>query len=331
MKVLITGATGFIGTHLTREICRQGHICRCLVRDIDRTGRFADHPGRVEIFRSNLADRESLRGVAQGIDVVYHLAAEGDVWSWGQSSKEKHFATNVEGTENLLGECLQASIRRFVHFSSTAAMGYCRDDVLEENDPCEPLTSYGKSKLAGEKVVLSYWRDHRVPAVILRPCAVYGPGGTGAFLKITRLAKKGIWFRIGREKNFFPLIHVRDVVRAALLAGEKGVPGEIYLIAPRESLDLGDLRRLILEKLGIKRPYISVPASLARTAAWLMEQTAKISRSDPWIARKELRTIFRPRVYDIGRSRTTLGFDPAVSIEDAVQETLAWFRREGYI
>jgi len=331
MRILVTGATGFVGSHLVRELCRQGNVCRCLVRNPDRLGELADLSGRVELFQGDVTDRKSLRNIARGIDVVYHLAAQRKTLSENSSMRQRLVQINVLGTENILRECLSSSLQKFVHFSSTAAMGFCRDGVLGEDDVGHPESAYGKSKLAGERLVQAYVKERHIPAVILRPCAVYGPGGQGVFLKLARLAKQGMLVNIGRGKNYLSLIFVADVVRAAILAGTKGNPGEVYLIAPEIAFDFDEIRTATLEYFNIRRPHPSVPVFLAGPGAELVETLARIFSLAPWVGRKEWRSIFQPHRYDISRAKTRLGFSPADPSTTSLRETLAWFRQGNLI
>jgi len=167
--VLVTGGSGFIGSHLVEILLAQGHAVRCLLRDPGRPRWLAGLP--VEIQRGDCTDPASLISAVQGVEQVFHLAGVTRA-----RRRRDYFLHNLRGTGNLLRACATADNppRRFVFLSSQAAAGPSRDGrPLTEDDAPAPLTAYGLSKLAAEKAVLGY--AHRLPTVVLRPSTVYGP------------------------------------------------------------------------------------------------------------------------------------------------------------
>lgn len=329
MRVLVTGATGFIGAHLVQALISEGNSCRCLVR------RTSDLSGLkelgAEIFSGDLTDPKSLQGVARDIDIVYHLAAEGHVSAVSDNANKRFKKINVHGTENLAKECLDAPINRFIHFSSTAAMGLINRHILDESIPCEPSTPYQISKFDSEQIILSFWKEHSFPGLVLRPCLVYGPGEGSEFLKLCRLIKKGLFPKIGKGLNLMPIVHVKDVVDAAIIAARKGRLGEIYLIASQRSFQLEYIRRLILEVMGIKRPYIYVPESWAILVAGIIERLAEISRSTPIVTRKNIKSTITDRKFDISKARRELGYMPSVGIKFGIEKTVEWYLQKGLL
>ncbi len=329
MRVLITGATGFIGNYLVHALLSEGNSCRCLVR---RTSDLSSlEESGVEIFSGNLTDPKSLKGVARDIDVVYHLAAEGHVSAMSDEANKRFKEINVHGTENLVKECKDYPVHRFIHFSSTAAMGLINRPVLDENIPCQPATPYQRSKFDSEQVILSFWKKHGFPGLIIRPCLVYGPGGRSEFLKLCRLIKKGLFPKIGKGLNLMPIVHVKDVVDAALRACSRGRPGEIYLIASRRSFELQYVRRLILEAMGINRPYIYVPKSLAIIGAGIIERIARISKRTPLVTRKNIKSSITDREIDISKAMRELEYIPSVELNDGIKKTVEWYLQEGFL
>jgi len=172
---LVTGATGFVGGHLLRALTARGERCRCLVRSQRKAAWLTDHDN-VEVVEGDLTRPNTLIGIARGVRTVYHLAAEGHVSAVSREAFQRFVAVNVDGTRNLLNECIGAPIHKFVHFSSTAAMGLIRKTVVDEADTPQPRTPYQRSKLASERTSLALGQEHGVPIVVLRPCMIYGPG-----------------------------------------------------------------------------------------------------------------------------------------------------------
>ena len=329
MRALVTGGTGFIGQHLLRALRERGVGCRALARPESDTAALAGLD--IEWARGDLTDPASLRGIAAGVDVVYHLAATGHVAALTEEEYRRFRQVNVEGTRNLLAACQGERLSRFVHFSSTAAMGTIRRKRIDETTPCQPITPYQKSKRESELAALAAWRQWGVPVVALRPCMVYGPGGAGEFVKFCRLFARGVFPRVGRGANLTPLVHVADVVQAAWLAGERGRPGEVYLVAGERSYPLAELRAEILAALGLRRPYLYLPLWLALAGAGALEIMSKITGGAPPVTRRNILSTTASRVFDIGKARAELGYRPAVALQKGVRETVGWCQERGLL
>jgi len=326
MNILVTGSTGFVGGHLVRALSEQGDRCRCLVRPTSDRSRLEKLPN-VEFVEGDITQPETLEGIAEACDVVHHLSAEGHVSAISEEAFQRFVRVNVEGTRNLLDECAKRSVERFVHFSSTAAMGLIREPVVDETCEPQPATPYQRSKLESETAALAYHADGRVPVLVLRPCMIYGVGGYGEFAKWMRLMRKGAFPRVGLGRNLTPLVHVLDVVQAALLAGERGVPGETYLVTGPRSYPLAELRKHILAACGVRRPYWYVPKWFMYAAAWALERLAGVTGKAPVVTTRNIANTVYDRVFSIEKARTQLGYEPKVTIEDAIPETVRWLLR----
>lgn len=329
MKVLLTGGTGFIGQHLLRALCAAGHSCRVLARPESDLTPLADLT--LEVVRGDVTDPPSLRGIADGMDVVYHLAAAGHVSAQSADAYARFRALNVDGTRHLIAACRGSGISRFIHFSSTAAVGTVRRPIIDETTPCQPRTPYQRSKYESEQVVVAAWQEDRFPAVILRPCMVYGPGGKGEFLKICRLMARGIFPRVGSGANLTPIVHVRDVVQAASKAATRARPGEVYLVASAQSYPAATIRHHVLATLGLRRPYPYVPLWLALAGAHGLETVARWAGRTPPVTRQNIRSTVADRIFDISKAQRELDYQPSVLLEEGIRETVAWFRHEGVL
>ena len=329
MRALITGGTGFIGRNLIRHLCQRGDYCRVLARPSSDVRPLEKLD--VEIQRADITEPATLRQAAEGIDVVFHLAATGHVSTVSQADLAMFRAVNVEGTRNLVHACLASGVDRVVHFSSTAAMGLIRRSPINEHTSCNPVTPYQRSKWEGERLVLDACDTGRLRGVVLRPCMVYGPGGYGEFARFCRWFSKGVFPRVGLGANLTPLVHVQDVVRAAYLAATVGGVGQVYLIASETSLPLADLRAMVIETLGVQRPYLYAPRWLAMLGAGLLEGYAALRGVAPLATRANIASVTASRVFDIGAARQDLGYRPQVSFEDGVRETVQWYRQEGWL
>ena len=214
MKVLVTGATGFLGQNLVNRLIKDGYELRILVRNTRDIHRFQERSD-LELFEGDLTDRRSLAGIASDIDAVCHLASVmGHAGTIAVSKREweQFRLVNVQGTLNIAEICLGENVHKFVYISSTAAMGILNVHMVTESTKVHPETPYQVTKCESESVLLSLWRDHGLPVVVLRPSVFYGYGMVGDLAKLVKFVQKGVLFKIGSGKNLFPLCHVRDVV-----------------------------------------------------------------------------------------------------------------------
>lgn len=328
MKYLITGGTGFIGPHLIKQLLGKGHTCRCLVRSDNATDKLTGH--QVEFFKGDVTRAESLKGAADGVDRVLHLATLGHMSNFSVTP-DMFERINVSGTVNVMEEALRAGVQRVVHCSSVAAMGICREVPADENSVCRPHHPYGRSKLKAEQTVRAMTADTQLPAVIVRFSMVYGPGDWRDILKLVRLAKKGLYPKVGRRPKLTPLIHVEDAVRGLLGALEKGRIGETYLITNHESLPFDRIRQILQRALGIKRPPLYVPEWAALTAATTIEKTFTLLGKSPPVARKNIESTLADRVFSTRKAREELGFEPQIDPESGLTDTVAWYRQNGWI
>lgn len=328
-RVLVTGATGFVGTHLLPALLERGVECRCLVRSPKRAEALPDDP-RVSCVVGDITSPESLVGVADGCDTVIHLAAEGHVSAQSEEAFRRFVEVNVTGTEALIRACATSgTVRRFIHFSSTAAMGLIEKPLVTEADEPQPASPYQKSKRESELTALRVGREMGVPVVVLRPCMIYGVGGTGEFHKMARLMRRGRFPKVGRGRNLTPLVHVSDVVQAAVKAGEHGVTGATYLIASTRSPELDELRDWIMEGWGEQAPYPYVPVRLMYTAAWLFEVVGAITGKAPMATRRNIANTVYDREFSIEAARRDLGYEPTVDLHDGAVATVRWFKEQG--
>ena len=328
MRYLITGATGFIGPYLIRKLVSLGHTSRCLVRSESNTQVLEDLG--VELIKGDITKPETLSGIADGMDCVLHMATLGHMSNF--TITEPMFdKINVQGTVNVMKEASRAGVKRVVHCSTVAAMGICSEVPATEKSECNPHHPYGRSKLRAEKEVMRMVAGNGLPASIIRFSMVYGPGDRRDILKLTRMAKKGLFPRVGNRPKLTPLIHVEDAVRGLLLAAEKGRPGEIYLITNRESEPFDKIRRIIQEALGVSRMPLYVPEWAALTMALLSEKIFSFLGKAPPLTRKNIESTLADRIFSIEKAKRELRFDPQVEPEAGLRDTVLWYKKNGWV
>jgi nucleoside-diphosphate-sugar epimerase len=259
MRTLVTGASGFIGHALCARMLEQGHDVAALVR------RDGSQPAGTRALRGDLSDGARLGELVanERPECVVHLAAE----IASQRSERKIREVNIDGTARLLDACTAlaggdpAAGPRFV-FASTVVTGDAHGALLSEETPLPVQTVYGRSKQEGEQLA----RASGLPAVVIRPSHVYGPGGWYVTELIAHLRQPGRFAVIGSGRNLWDVVHVDDVVSALVLAAEQAAPGSLYHVADDEPIAFYDFMALTAEQLGT-RPPRRIPAALAGLVA----------------------------------------------------------------
>lgn len=259
MRTLVTGASGFIGGVVCSRLLERGDEVVALVR------RAGSEPEGTRAVLADLSDGPSLAEALASAspDCVVHLAAEIASQRSGRRVRE----VNVEGTRRLLAACSQiadgdpVSAPRIV-FSSTVVTGDAHGALLEEEQPLPVRTPYGRSKQEGERLVL----ESGLPAVIVRPSHVYGPGGWYAQELVPRLRQPGRFAVIGSGENLWDVVHVDDVAAALLLAAESAPAGSIYHVVDDQPIAYRDFMALTAEALGVDAPR-HIPTAIARVVA----------------------------------------------------------------
>ena len=337
-SILITGATGFIGSHLAKDLVEKGIKLRCLVRrsSPDEAQEFLKGIG-AEIIYGDLTDKESLKTAVDGVDVVFHLGGGGRVGM----TKEFLYKINAEGTRNILDVCIQnGNVKKFIHTSTCAVMGNIKNGPADETFPPNPVNiGYSQAKTEAEKIALSY--KDRISLVVVRFPGDYGIplimgdanyiGGVTPALMIFSSIKTGKWRYIGDGKNLTHLFYVDDCVRGIQLALNKGKPGEIYIIGDNQSVIMDEMVGIAAKAINAEEPKGHIPVFVAKFFALLFELKAKISGGTPSMSREMVIGFTSNMDIDTSKARRELGYVPQVSLEKGMKETADWFEDNGYL
>lgn len=327
MKVLVTGATGFIGRHLVERLVAAGKHVKALVRPSANVAGL-DALG-VEIVRGDIGDADAVERAAGKCKIVFHLAAKTE--SSGLLSRHDVQVANIQGAENVTRAALRADIERLVFCSSVAVYGrIAKNRLIDESTATDPDSPYGESKVLGEQVVLSARQCHGLPVVVARIATVWGPGTT-SWLGLFRSIAAGQFRLIGEGRNYHHIADVSDVVEGLLLCGSvKGVEGRTYILAGREPVQLNRLVEMIGEEVGTTGFPASLPAAplhvyrvLDRMAVALIGR--KLPRAD------RLALFLGDRRFDPGRARQELGYVPEIALKDTIHRMVEWFLAEGHL
>lgn len=328
MKTLVTGGTGFIGRYLVAALKERGDDIRCLVRHPDPELELAG----VEQVTGDLCEPSDLKGIADGVETVFHLVAAGHVGAVSKEAYDHFYRMNVTALVNLLEEVRRADcVRKIIHFSSTAAMGLIVG-VAKEDSECNPTTPYQISKHEAEDTVHRYFLEYKLPAIIVRPSMVYGPGDRNKeFLSMCKLVKSGVFPVPEHVDALTPLVFVSDVAKGALLAAEKGNPGETYILTGEAAYPVVDLARSIGRELRVRQSGVFVPRWVMSAAAFLTEKVFGVLGKPPIISRQRVTSVYADRAFDITKAKTELGYQPQVTLEEGVARTIKWFKEQDLI
>ncbi|MEN3332652.1 MAG: hypothetical protein V7641_2017 [Blastocatellia bacterium] len=325
-KVLVTGATGFVGSHVVDRLLARGHAVRCLVRRSSNLRYLKDT--RLEFAYGGLDAATDWKAALAGVDTIYHVAG----MTFARRAKD-YFEVNQRGTESLLAAALKhrEQIKKFVLVSSLAAIGPSRDGtpVDEETQPA-PITPYGESKLLGEEAVRAV--GDLLPCTIVRPPAVYGPRDY-ALLELFKAIGRGMMPMIGRYDKQVSLVPARDLADGISLAGESDQSsGRAYFISSDEVYSMRRLATRIAEMMDRRARSFAIPRGLAFGVALFAEAVAALTRKPPVINRDKVRDLSeRCWGCSIDRAKRELGYNPQISIDEGLRETIDWYKREGWL
>lgn len=328
MKTLITGSTGFLGSAVLRELLDDGREVKVLVRKGTRTANIDGLD--VEIAYGDLRDLESIRSALTGCDILYHVAAYYSLWDRDQ---QLIYEINVEGTRKILQAAKEKGLEKIVYTSTVGCIGLNEDQTpATENTFFNQITlsnDYKKSKYQAEQVALEFARGG-LPMVIVNPSTPVGPRD----IKPTPTGKIILDF-LNREMPAYldtglNLIDVKDCARGHILAEQKGVPGERYILG-NQNMSLLDIL-LTLEKItGLKAPRIKMPFWVALTAGWACEMVSNhLTGKPPAVPLAGVKMAKYFMYFDSSKAVQKLGLAQN-PVENALRQSVDWFKDNNYL
>lgn len=324
--VLVTGATGFLGSSLASRLLSDGRRVRLLARSPVKAQTLIERGA--EMVAGDITDPEAVTAAVDGVRVVYHLA--GRLLIPGVPASE-YRQTHVQGTRLVLACCKQSpNLERLVHCSTTGVLGVTGDRPADENAPMRPTNIYEATKAAAEDAVREASRDG-LPAVIARPGLVYGPGDLH-LLPFFRSVLGGRFRPIGRRAVWLHPIYIDDMTEAFVRCGEHpGAVGECFNLAGPSPVSLAELAGSIARAGGTRVPAGHIPLAAARAVAALGDQLPTgLKRSAP-LTRSRLDFLTHSRVYDVTNAEHLLDFAAATGLGPGVERTMAWYRQQGHL
>ncbi len=328
-RILITGATGFIGCELAQQAARLGHQVRAVSAvnnaiERERLQRLAG--AGIEVITASLEQQDALESSLQGQDAVIHLAAA----QHEAEASEDHFRrVNVEGTRTMLELARRAGVSRFVHGSTIGVYGEASAGMLDEHSPLAPTSSYGRTKAEAETVVREF--AAQLPVCIVRISETYGPGDL-RLLKLFRAVAKGRYLTIGDGRNQHQLIYVEDLGRGLLAAVESPrAAGATVILAGTELLATDEMVTAVAAAVGRPGTPRHVPMWPFSAAAFVFEKTLPPLGIRPPLHQRRLDFFRKSFRFSTQAAETLLGFRSAISFAEGAQRTAQWYREHGLL
>ncbi|HEY8271471.1 MAG TPA: NAD-dependent epimerase/dehydratase family protein [Pseudobdellovibrionaceae bacterium] len=327
MKVLVTGANGFLGSWLTQALVKQGHEVFALVRAQSNLSELKDVA--CNYVYGDITDLESLYKSFAGIDTVFHLAG---LIAYKRSDRAKMEKINVFGTENVIDACLTKKVRKLVFVSSVVAVGagFTPEEVLHEESPynIEHLNlGYFETKRAAEKLVINAYKNKHLDCVIVNPSTIYGKGDAKKGSRTTQV-------KVAQGRfNFYTsggvsIVAVEDVVAAIITAWNKGRSGERYILSG-ENITIKDLFTIIAEEAGVRPPQHKMPTWMIFALGHLGDFLESLGIKGA-LSTENARTATLYHWFDNSKAKKELNFNPHTARE-AIRNSVSWMKENGLL
>jgi nucleoside-diphosphate-sugar epimerase len=327
LRYFITGATGFVGGHVAEAAVARGMIVSTLARPSSDAG-LLERLG-VSVHRGELSDSEALRKGVDNTDVVVHCAAK-----VGDSGAVDDYRTiNVEAFRTLLDICKGRPLTRFIHMSTLGVYEARHHYGTDESEPLPAghIDGYTQSKVEAEHLALDYYGQRGVPVVILRPGFVYGPRDRAVMPRLIQRLQEGGVHYLGGDQRALNCIYVSNLVDAVFLAAENPVAvGKIYNLTDGERVTKARFLGGVADALGCKKPHQRLPRWLAGVLMrilWRQVRRATAAGRTPWLTPAQFKFLLLNLDFSIEKAKRELGYQPRVSFDDGLRQTMAWYRQ----
>ncbi len=326
METLITGATGFVGRYLVAALRARGDVVRVLALPSEETAHLEQQ--EVVVYRGDVRQPETLIRPMHGVDTVFHLAGVHGLWR----PMQEYYSVNVAGTENVCRAALRAGVRRLIHVSTWAVYGMGRGMPLHEDLPLDPFPDlYTVTKAEADKFVQRCIGQEHLPAVVLRPAIMFGPGDWVNFGRMADRLNAGRAIIIGSGCNHLAFCYVTDVVEGMLLAADQErAVGQIYNLSNDQPLTQQEFWRAIAEEIGARPPRLHVPYYALYALAYFAERVVKSDRPQrqPLVTRLGVELFGSDNRVAIDKARRELGYAPRVSLREGLRLAATWYLQQ---
>lgn len=323
--VLVTGATGFTGGALARELGRQGFRVRALVRDPGVATDLSDCG--IELFAGDVRDATAVDKAVSGCRIVYHIAAAYRIAGQPDSF---YFDVNLEGTRHILESARRHGVERTVHCSTAGVHGHVSKLPSDETAPFNAGDVYQESKLAGELLAQKAIADGQ-PVSIFRPAGIYGPNEQ-RFVKLFKTVQRRTFRMFGDGEVAFHLVYIDDLVNGIILCGEHpGALGEIFILCGNEFVTLNRLVELVADSVGVPPPKGHLPIWPLMTAARLCEWVCKPLGIDPPLHPRRCAFFTKARAFTCAKATRLIGYRPQIELPEGLRRTAESYFAAGHL
>ncbi len=323
---LVTGASGFTGSYMVKNLHEHGYKVRAMVRSTSNTHELDGLD--VELVSGDLLNQADVENAVKGVDVVYHIAA---FYRSANEPDQVYRDVNVTGTRYIFDAVLKHNVERVVYCSTVGVHGHVDNPPADENAPLKPGDIYQITKVEAEALAMQYYKEKNLPVTIVRPTGIYGPGDL-RMLKLYRMVQKKRFLMLGNKDPFYHLTYVTDIVEGFRLAGENSNSiGQAYIIAGEPYITLKQFAETIASVLKIDLKIVKFPLWPVYAAGYVCEKICVPLRVQPPIFRRRVDIYVKDRAFDCSKAKNELGYKPQVTPDEGIRRTAEWYIEKGYL
>lgn len=325
--VLVTGATGFTGTVLTRKLVDAGLNVSAVARESSNIEPLGDLD--ITWFRGDVFDEKIMRQAVSGQSYVFHVAA---AFREAKSTEQDYWDVHVKSTRIICEEVLKnPNFQRYIHVSTIGVHGHIENPPATEEYPFSPGDGYQRTKLQAEEWLNAFAADKDLPYTIIRPAAIYGPGDK-RLLKLFKMAMKPYFLLLGKGKCMYHLVHVDDLTNSFIIAAtHPAALGETFISGAAEPIAIADIAAIVARHFSRKIKTVRLPIGPFFLAGDICEAICKPLKIEPPIYRRRVAFYSKDRNFDISKMRNVLGYAPRHGNKEGIIETADWYVEQGWL
>jgi len=326
MNIAITGATGFLGSHLVDKLVSEGHKVFAHARDEAKAKKLEGKATKIVVC--DITDEIKISELVKDADIVIHTVSNFRTASGPPASYK---SINYDGTVNTFNAAVKAGVKRFVHCSTIGVLGNIKECPADENTPFNPGDLYQETKLDAELYVREQVGKSKMEVVVIRPCSMYGPGDM-RMLKMFKMLVKRTFLMIGPCVENFHAVYIDDIVDGFIKAMEtQDIDGEVFIIGGNEYVPLREYISIAANAVGAPMPWLKFPYWLFYSAAVVIEAICVPLRIEPPLHRRRVRFYKNNRAFNISKAHEKLKFKANVDMESGMAMTVEWYRQNNYL